>query len=47
MIKQMSAALAWKGVEDRQEARDICRALLKLVRDKVEEDRCGDEFGRG
>ena len=47
MIKQMSGALDWKGVEDRQEARDICRALLKIVREKVEEDRCCDDLGRG
>ena len=47
MIKQMSGALDWKGVEDRQENRDICWALLKIVREKVEEDQCGDDFGRG
>ena len=36
----------WEGVEDRQEARNICRTLLKLARDKVEEDRRGEEFDR-
>ena len=45
MIKQMSGALDCQGAEDRD--RDICRALLKIVREKVEEDRCGDDLGRG
>ena len=46
LIKRMAAAMDWEGVEERQEARNICMSLLKLARDKVEENRRGEEFGR-
>ena len=45
MIKQMSGALDFQGAEARD--RDICRALLRIVREKVEEDQRDEDLGRG
>ena len=46
LIKRMAAAMDWEGVGNRQEARNVCRTLLMLARDKVEEDRRGEEVDR-